>query len=367
MAARNEPPLCTEVGQRGDGRAAERLTRVGLSCALAWVLLAAFFVRGTGDDWRIFWNAGHRVGSDALITVSHFAYTPGAAWALWPFAQLPLAAGYFLYVAVMVALAVGAAWLATKVYILSLPVATLMALAWAPFTIAICLGQNTPVALLCVMLAIVGFVRTDQTLAGISVGMLLYKPSDAVPLMFLFLIWKQWRALGIVVLWGLGWYLLSAIATSDWIWPVAYVRMLAVLYRHDVALNADYAISLPTMLVRLGTPTLVAWAVGAATLVASAPLLLRVSRLQAASVVPLIGIACSPHAWGYEAMLALPAMWLAASRLSPLRTALLIAAYAIAPIYLYVRPLHFDALAIPVLAGAAYWFASKVRGLVAQP
>lgn len=341
----------------------DRLARVGLALALAWVLLAAFYVRGGGDDWRIFWNAGHVVGSAAIITPAHFAYTPGAAWLLWPFARLPLATGYFLYAAIMVAMTMGAAWLATKVYPLSLPVAALMAVAWAPLTIAICLGQNSPAALLCTMLAIVAFVRREQVLAGAAVGLLLYKPSDAIPLIFLLAVRRQWRSLGIVAIFGVVWYLLSAAAASNWLWPIPYARMLAELYRSDVVMNADYAISVPTLLSRLGAPMLVGWIAGAAILAVSGPFLFRVTRLEAASVVPLIGLAASPHAWGYEAILALPAMWFATARLTRVRVILLLAAYAAAPIYLYARALRFDALALPVLAGTAYWFAIQAQAL----
>ncbi len=129
----------------------ERLAWSVLALVLALIVVAAIDVRGTGDDWRIFWHAGHTVGSAAILTTSHFAYTPGAAWFLWPFAHLPLATGYFFYVGLMVGAAVSAAWVASKLYGLSLAVAALMALAWWPFTIAICLGQNSPIALLLVI------------------------------------------------------------------------------------------------------------------------------------------------------------------------------------------------------------------------
>jgi hypothetical protein len=342
------------------------LARLGVALVLTWVFLAAFFVRGAGDDWQIFWNAGHYVGSSAIIGVSHFAYQPGAAWVLWPLARLPSATGYFLYAAIMVVVTIAAAWLAAKVYALRLPVAVLMALAWVPLTIAICLGQNSPVALLFTMLAIFAFVRRSQVLAGVAVGLLLYKPTDAIPLIFLLLIFRQWRSLGVVALCGLGWYALSAAAANDWLWPVPYARMLHALYRTDVAGNADFAISIPTMLSRLGAPALVGWPLGGALLLAGTPFLLRVKPIEAASVVPLIGIAASPHAWGYEAMLALPAMWLLAAHLNRVRLTLLLDAYAVAPIYLYARALHFDALAIPVLGGTACWFAFRAWALLRQ-
>jgi Glycosyltransferase family 87 len=339
------------------------VTRAGLALMLAWVFLAAFFVRGNGDDWRIFWDVGHKVGSTAVITASHFAYTPGAAWAIWPLARLPIATGYFIYVVIMVALTGATAWLAKRVYGLPFSVPAVMAFAWAPFTIAICLGQNAPLALLFTMLAIAAFVRGDDLLLGASVGLLLYKPSDAVPLIFLLFISKQWRSLGVVALCGAAWYLLSVAAANDWLWPIPYAHMLHALYHTDRVANTDYAISLPTILGRFGARAPIRWAVGAVMLLGSAPFLLRVGRREAASVVPLVGIAASPHAWGYEAILALPAMWLAVTRPSPLRLALVAMAYLIAPLYLYVRPLHFDMLAIPVVGGTAYWFAIQARSI----
>jgi hypothetical protein len=230
-----------------------------------------------------------------------------------------------------------------------------MALAWWPFTIAICQGQNSPVALLVVTLAIFGIVRAEWVLAGLAAGVLLYKPSDAVAVLFLLLILRAWRSLAIAAICAAVWYLLSAAATHDWLWPAAYVQTLATLYRSDVAANADLAISVPTLLARLGVPGIAGWTIGAAMLIASAPLLLRVSRLEAASVVPLIGVAASPHAWGYEAVLALPAMWLAVTRPAPAGIVLIALAYAIAPLYVFGRVIHFNVLAIPVLGGVAFW------------
>jgi hypothetical protein len=334
---------------------ANRIARFGVALMLAWIGLGAYYVHGGGDDWRIFWKAGHYAGSPALLTSSHFVYTPGAVWALWPFSHLPIAPAYFLYVALMVGFAVAAAWLASDLYALPLAITTFMALAWAPFTIAICLGQNSPVALFLVTLTIFAIVRERELLSGVGVGLLLYKPSDAVALVFLLIVLRAWRALAVAATCGVIWYLLSAAATGEWTWPVTYAQTLAVLYRTDVVMNADYAISVPTMLARFGTPTAIAWGVGAATLLASAPFLLRASRLEAGSIVPLIGVAASPHAWGYEAMLAVPALWLTVSRPIRLRIVAVCLAYVIAPFYLYARDLHFNALAIPVLGGVGFW------------
>ncbi len=88
----------------------------------------------------------------------------------------------------------------------SLPFATaaFMGFAWAPF-IAICLGENSPVALLCVMVAAFGVVRRNEALAGAGLGLLLYKPSDAVAVGFLLLVLRQWRALAIALALAAGW------------------------------------------------------------------------------------------------------------------------------------------------------------------
>ncbi|HEX3458893.1 MAG TPA: hypothetical protein VHR97_13160 [Candidatus Baltobacteraceae bacterium] len=59
-----------------------------------------------------------------------------------------------------------------------------------------------------------------------------------------------------------GWYLLSALSVADWLWPVSYLRPLSALYRSDVALNSDLAMSIPTLLTRIGAPGVVAWAAG---------------------------------------------------------------------------------------------------------
>ncbi len=333
----------------------ERLTIGGVLLVLAWIVVGAIDVRGNGIDWKIFYDAGATAGSRELLSRVHFVYLPGAAWFLVPFAHLSQAAGYFVFVAVLVILTALAATLAARSYGISFGVALLMALAWAPFTIAVCQGQNSPIALALVMLAVYAIARDDERLAGIAAGLLLYKPSDAVALVFLLLLLRAWRALAIVAASAAAWYLLSVAATADWLWPAPYLQTLSALYRSDVVLNADLAISIPTLLTRIGTPGLVAWGAGFALLLGCAPFLLRVSRLEAASMVPLIGVAASPHAWGYEAILALPAMWFAVSRAGAIGVAAIVAAYAIAPFYVFGRQLHFNVLAIPVLGGVAAW------------
>ena len=305
-----------------NGPSSRMLSRVAAGLAVAWAVIAAIEERGKGDDWQIFWRAGHAVGGPALFK-AQFVYVPGAAWLLWPFAHFPVVPSYFAYAAIMIAAGLAAARLAAMIYGISFEAAVVMTLAWFPFTIALCLGQNSPVALLLVMLAILGIDRKNQLLAGAAAGLLLYKPTDAIAFLFILVLFRFWRALAYAAVCAAAWYLLSAAATSDWVWPAAYLQTLATLYQKDIAQNSDFAISVPVFLYRAGLPTVVSWIAAAAILGASAPLLKRAPRINAVSVAPLLALAASPHAWGYEAVLVLPAMWLAVShayhrQLSPL-------------------------------------------------
>ncbi len=334
---------------------------MALGLTLFWIVLGAAQVRGNGDDWKLFSDAGRHVGNIALLTEAHFVYTPAAAWALWPFAKLSPATGYYIYVALMVLFAASAAVVAARLYRIPAALATLMALAWFPFTVAILLGQNSPVALLLSTLAIFGIAKRRDLLAGLCIGLLLYKPNDAIPFVFLLSILRQWRPLAVVACSLPFWYLLSSTATHDWLWPQTFSHTLSTWYRYDAGIDAVFSINVPGLLLNFGVPSRIAVGVGIAAFLATTPLLLRVSRLEAASVVPLIGIACSPHAYGYEALLALPSLWLLVSKPNGVRVAGVACAYCIAPFYYFSRAVHFDALAIPVLAGLTIWIAIQLR------
>src|SRR5207245_7739074 len=83
----------------------------------------------------------------------------------------------------------------------------------------------------------------------------------------------------------------------------------------------------------------------------------RAPILEAASMACLIGVAASPHAWGYDAALVLPAIFwfLGAGMAEPWRTRLVVAAYVVAPLWLFSRETGVSAVAVIVLVGAAVW------------
>ena len=70
----------------------------------------------------------------------------------------------------------------------------------------------------------------------------------------------------------------------------------------------------------------------------------------AMSALAIVGVATSPHAWPYDAVLALPAIfWLIAEVAEPVRTRWVAGMYAVAPTWLLAHLLGGDLLAVPVL------------------
>lgn len=325
-----------------------------------WIVAAALSVRGSGDDWVLFLKAGHYVGSPKLLDVAQFVYMPGAAWTLWPFAHLSRDTSYFVYAALSLVLAIGAASIAASVYGLSRATAILMTLLWWPLTIALCLGQNACLGLFLVTVVVLAMARRSELLCGVAVGLLLYKPTIALPLLLLIVVFRLWRAAGIVALCGALWYFVSASAVGEWLWVKPYLHTVSALYDMDRVLDGDFAIGLPGVLIHLGMSPLAGWLLGIALLLASLFVFVRVRPVEAATMAPAIGLATTPHAYGYDALLLLPALWYAAASRNRFRMPALVGIYCLAPFYLLSRRLHFDALAIDVVVIAAAWVLWRV-------
>ena len=226
--------------------------------------------------------------------------------------------------------------------------------------------SNSPIALFLTMLVIFAVTTRNDVLAGVATSLLLYKPNDAVPFLVLFIILRQWRPIVVVLASTPIWYLLSVAATGDWAWPWPFYHTLATWFRWDASVDAVFSINIPGLLLSLGSSSTVAVLVGGVAFLVAMLLLLGVSRREAASIAPLLGIACSPHAYGYEALLVLPAFWLLASRPSPLRISAIVTFYCIAPLYYFARPMHFDILAIPILGTLAAWIVVRLREISAR-
>jgi glycosyl transferase family 87 len=317
-------------------------------------------------DWADFQIAGLTVGTRALldpvaraawgaahnVATTAFAYMPGYAWLLYAPARAPIAWGFAINAVAMLAVCWGAAIVASRVYGLERRFALLAILAWAPTTAAILTGQNSPIGLLLWLLATQALVKGRQAEAGLFAGLLLYKPTYAIPLGLVLLLRGNWRAIGSAALCGILWYAVSAAAAGgDWLWPVMYLKSMSGYVGTDFAYNAPKAVSLPGLLMRAGVESNVAFLSGMVLLVLAAWRVRRWPIVEAMSAMAVVAVATSPHAWPYDAVLVTPALlWLMTRGEEPRRTRWIVGSYALAPAWLLSHVLKVDLLAGPVLA-----------------
>ena len=260
----------------------------------------------------------------------------------------------------MIALFAAAAWLIAGIYGFPKWFAALGVFAWGPTISTIEDGQNTGLALVLMLTAILALTNRRPFLAGLAIGLLLYKPTEALAFLLLLLVRREWRALGVAALFGLAWYILSVGASGgDWLWPIAYANTIHVWYAANSA-NPYQVFTVPTLLLAAHGPVFVGLASGAVVLVIALPPLARVSALEAASMVTLVGLAGSVHAWPYSAAVMLPAVCYAMTRLSErLRLPVIIAAYVCAAIGVSTAYGGY-ALAIICVGGTLWWLLANL-------
>jgi hypothetical protein len=335
---------------------------VGLAALIASA--ASWSIRNGAGDWRVFAAAGARAGTPELLTPPEawqsFFYLPGAAWVLAPFAHLPLATSFLLNGALMVFCAAVAGLIAARTYGLDRVTAVGLYALWSPVVYsAAIIGQNAPAGLLLAQVAIAGMARGSVALTAIPIGLLLYKPTYALPLIAVLILRCRWRELAAIAATASIWYGLSVTATGgNWNWPSTWTHLLITFAAGDFSVNAPFAISLPSLLIRTGASATTA--VVAVTVVAliAAIALRRASGAEAGSAAALIGLALSPHAWAYDAVLALPMIASAAATFTePSRSRLLLGTALTAPLFFASRQLGFDPLAFIVIGGTVAWIA----------
>jgi len=346
---------------------ASRIRFIALGAALGLSLIEAVGVvvnnasHGGAQDWRVFVDAGARAGTTALLHPSEatdaFAYPPGFAWALVPFAHLPRETGFWIDLVLMLVCAVAAALIAARINGLGRTTALILAFGWTPVLNAIAVGQNATLGLLLAMLTIAGIVRGATLMTAVPLGLLLYKPTYALPLFALLAVRGRLRALGLAALGGALWYLASVTATGgNWNWPTDWAAMFARYSGSDFAYNAAKATSLPALLLRAGTPL---WAVAVAAALLLGVVLValrRVDLLEAGSAACIAGVALSPHAWPYDAALAFPMIALAWVRLSPRPQTAAAVIFALAgPSFLFSSMFGFNPQALVVDGGTIAW------------
>lgn len=321
-------------------------------------------------DLGNFWSAGATVGTTALTHLSEhyawqkahglngipFIYLPGFAWVYWPLAKMPLMVALVVEEVTMAILFAIAAALIARVYRFPLYFALVAVFAWGPAVNTIELGQNTGLGLLLSMAGILALVEERDALAGVFIGLLLYKPTEALPLVLLLALRRKWRALLAVLACAAGWYLASVAATGgDWGWFATYTRTLNEYYSIGVAPGYWKAFTLPTLLLAIGAPFGVAVAGGAALLALSIPPAMRARLIEASSMILVVGLAASVYAWPYEAALLLPGLCFAMTSIAePWRTPIIVGAYIVGSLGMIV-PHGGHSLALICVGGAVWW------------
>jgi hypothetical protein len=349
-----------------------RLWAVGLAL-IGLAPIVGAFAYGF-HDWPAFWSAGATAGSADLVDSarhlawqrSHglpeafFAYPAGSAWLFAPFALVPLDVGFVAHGVLMLSAAVGAGVAAAPLFGLERRDSILAVLAFAPVTASLVLGQNGPLGLLLAIVAIAGLVGRRPVLTGLAIGLLLYKPTYAAPLIGLLVLRRRWTELAIVAGGGAVWYLAGVLAAGgDWLWPSAWLSGLGGYLEADFIGNADKAVSVPGLIRRLTASDAIPTGVGLLLVAASIPRLVRAPMLEAGVAACLVGVAVSPHAWAYDAALVVPfLLWLLAGHgplREPGRTRLLMAAYLIAPLWFVSLQTGISSVAFIVLGLLGTW------------
>jgi hypothetical protein len=346
-----------------------RLVFWGWSAAVALALASAagWSVRHGAGDWRVFAAAGSLAGTHALIDPPEawqiFVYLPGAAWAFVPFARLPLGVSFFVDAVLMLACAAAAGAVAARTYGLSRAAGVGLYVLWPPVVYAAAIiGQNAPFGLLLAQLTISGIARRSLALTAVPLGLLLYKPTYAVPLIGVLLLRARLREVGVVAGFGVGWYVVSAAATGgDWGWPAEWAALVARYAPGDLSVNGAFVVSLPALLARAGAGVPAIVAVVGLGVVAVAFAVRRAGAVEAASAACLAGVALSPHALAYDAALALPMIAFTASSLAePARTRMLLVLFTLAPLFFVSPLLRFDPLALVVIGGTCAWLYTRL-------
>jgi hypothetical protein len=332
-------------------------------------------------DFPHFWSAGRTVGTPDLVDpvlrqrwgeqygmyLSPWVYPAGAAWLFVPFGIWSLDAGFWLHAATMTGLVAASGLLGARLYGLDTKIGLVMAFAWTPCMASAVYGQNAPLGLFLSLLAVEGLRRDNDALAGLGAGLLLYKPTLALPVLGLLVLRLRWRALLVVAAVTVAWYLVGVpAAAGDWGWPAAWLSNLNSWYAQDTAHNTIRAVSLTGLLEGLGTPTLVSTSVGLAIVVLALPRLIGAPIVEAGAGALLVGLVVSPHALNWEGALMLPALLWAlggsgTGLREPARTWLVAGACLVATEHLVSETLGFSVLVWIASVGALVWIAGWWR------
>jgi hypothetical protein len=217
----------------------------GLLLALLIVPLSGsgskFFGRKLGGDFTEFYGAGKIVLSGRLdklydrneqtsaqkdIVLERdafvpFAYPPQMALFYSLFSMIPFQASYLLHTFLMIAALVYSLYLLQGIgFYRSIYFEFVLAamLFYYPIFRAVLGGQNTPITILLLSASYAALRAEKQVLAGIYLGLLLYKPQLSIVLLCLLLLIGKWRTFSAGVVIGLLFYVIDCYYFGqDWI------------------------------------------------------------------------------------------------------------------------------------------------------
>jgi len=320
-------------------------------------------IQSAFGDWPGYLQAGADAGTARLLHpapgMQPFLYLPAFAWLFVPALALPQALSYAIDALVMAACAALAAVICAHLYGIRRGPAMLMTFAWNPVIYSIAIGQTSNLGLLLATLCTLGLARGSLWLTAFPAALLLYKPTYAVPLFAIMVIRRRFAACAVAIAGGALLYIPSAwAANDDAAWPRQWLAALRTWFPNDNWHSSAKAISTTTLLVHAHVPALIIGALVAFVVAASVPLLLRIPIEEAAACAMALGIVVSAHALTYEAVMLLPLLFVAITRLrEPWRTRCAAGVYVLAAFAPYADVIGFNSLALIVPTIGLGWIA----------
>lgn len=175
-------------------------------------------------------------------------------------------------------------------------------------------GQNTALSIL--LVAVVWRMLHDdrEGMAGLAVGLLLFKPPFALPFLGVLLLTRRWTAAGASLLTASGLYGLATLVTDPG-WPGPWVDALRFLDEFDTPFNVTNFVSVPGFAeavfgIDSTLASIVGYGVASALALAISLAWWRASRSDSERSVPVgqlvvttavVGVLISPHALYYDA------------------------------------------------------------------
>jgi len=190
------------------------------------------------------------------------AYFTNPAFFALPYAllaKLPYRAAFLLHAAIMAAVAVAGVYLLSRRLTVLRPwwrLSALVGLAWFPMANAVLGGQNPALSFALLAAAYVATAERRPWLAGVALGLLLYKPQFALPMLGLLLIRGELPAIAAAI--GVGaleWAAGALAAGRDW--PARMLGAIGFFTVEERLANGPTLVSLPEWFdYALGAPAL---------------------------------------------------------------------------------------------------------------